>query len=46
MSGLSPEGLPLAVQFAGRYDDEATLLRVAGAFEGATEWKGKKALLF
>ena len=32
MAGLS-QGLPLSVQFAARYFDEATLFRVAGAFE-------------
>ncbi len=35
MSGLSSAGLPLSVQFAGRYFDEATLLRVARAWERA-----------
>ncbi len=38
MSGLTRGGLPLSVQFAGRYFDEATLLRVAAAFERATPW--------
>ena len=38
MSGLSPDGLPLALQLAGRYHDEATLLRVAQAYEQATPW--------
>lgn len=38
MAGLSQEGLPLSVQFVGRYFQEATLLRVAAAFERATEW--------
>ena len=33
MSGLSTGGLPLSVQFAGRYFDEATVLRVARAWE-------------
>ena len=35
MAGLSAGGLPLSVQFAGRYFDEATLLRVARAWERA-----------
>ena len=35
-SGLSAEGLPLSLQLMGRPFDEATLLRVAGAFEAAT----------
>lgn len=38
MSGLSKSGLPLSVQFVGRTHDEATLLRVASAFERATKW--------
>jgi aspartyl-tRNA(Asn)/glutamyl-tRNA(Gln) amidotransferase subunit A len=36
MSGLSKSGLPLSVQFAGRYFDEATVLRVARAWERAS----------
>ena len=35
MAGLSPEGLPLSVQFAARYGDEATLLAVAARWEQA-----------
>jgi aspartyl-tRNA(Asn)/glutamyl-tRNA(Gln) amidotransferase subunit A len=35
MAGLSREGLPLSVQFVGRYFDEATVLRVAAAWERA-----------
>ena len=38
MSGLSASGLPLSVQFVGRAFDEATLLRVAAAYERATRW--------
>jgi aspartyl-tRNA(Asn)/glutamyl-tRNA(Gln) amidotransferase subunit A len=34
-SGLSRDGLPLSVQFAGRYFDEATLFRVARSWERA-----------
>jgi aspartyl-tRNA(Asn)/glutamyl-tRNA(Gln) amidotransferase subunit A len=34
-AGLSRGGLPLAVQFVGRYFDEATLFRVARAWERA-----------
>lgn len=33
--GLSRDGLPLSVQFVGRYFDEASVLRVARAFERA-----------
>jgi len=37
MSGLSGAGLPLSVQFVGRYFEDATVLRVAAAYERATE---------
>jgi aspartyl-tRNA(Asn)/glutamyl-tRNA(Gln) amidotransferase subunit A len=38
-SGLSKRlGLPLSVQFVGRAYDEITLLRVAAAYERATQW--------
>jgi len=33
MAGLSSGGLPLSVQFVGRYFDEAMLFRVARAWE-------------
>ena len=33
MAGLSSGGLPLSVQFVGRYFDEATLFQVARAWE-------------
>jgi aspartyl-tRNA(Asn)/glutamyl-tRNA(Gln) amidotransferase subunit A len=33
MSGLSKAGLPLSVQFVGRYFDEATIYQVARAWE-------------
>ncbi len=35
MAGLSAGGLPLSVQFAGRYFDEATVFQVARAWERA-----------
>ncbi|RUZ73503.1 amidase, partial [Mesorhizobium sp. M7A.F.Ca.US.006.01.1.1] len=38
MSGLSQSGLPLSLQFVGRYFDEARLLGVAAAFERTTSW--------
>jgi aspartyl-tRNA(Asn)/glutamyl-tRNA(Gln) amidotransferase subunit A len=41
MSGLSSNGLPLSVQFVGRYFDDATVLRVAAAYERGTEWHKK-----
>jgi aspartyl-tRNA(Asn)/glutamyl-tRNA(Gln) amidotransferase subunit A len=37
-AGFSKEGLPLALQIAGRPFAEATILRVAHAYEQATEW--------
>jgi aspartyl-tRNA(Asn)/glutamyl-tRNA(Gln) amidotransferase subunit A len=41
MSGLSPLGLPLSVQFVGRYFEDATVLRVAAAYERAAGWHKK-----
>ena len=37
-AGFSREGLPLAVQLVGSHFDEATLCRLAHAFQGATDW--------
>jgi aspartyl-tRNA(Asn)/glutamyl-tRNA(Gln) amidotransferase subunit A len=42
MSGLSSDGLPLSVQFVGRYFDDATVLRVAAAYERATQWHKRR----
>jgi aspartyl-tRNA(Asn)/glutamyl-tRNA(Gln) amidotransferase subunit A len=42
MAGLSRSGLPVSVQIAGRYFDDATVLRVAAAYERATAWHKKK----
>jgi aspartyl-tRNA(Asn)/glutamyl-tRNA(Gln) amidotransferase subunit A len=39
MSGLAKSsGLPISAQLVGRAYDEATVLRVAGAYERATQW--------
>ena len=42
MAGLSSGGLPVSVQFVGRYFDDATVLRVAAAYERATPWHKKR----
>lgn len=40
--GISKAGLPLSVQFVGRANDDATVLRTAAAFERATEWHTRR----
>lgn len=42
MSGLASTGLPTSVQFVGKYFDEATVFRVAAAYERATHWAKRK----
>ncbi|HEX2942712.1 MAG TPA: amidase [Rhodopila sp.] len=42
MAGLARTGLPVSVQFVGRYFDEATVLRVAAAYERAAGWHTRK----
>jgi len=46
MSGLSADGLPLSVQFVGRYFDEATVLRTAAAWERIGGWQARRPPAF
>ncbi len=43
--GFSSEGLPMGMQVAGRHFDEQTALRVAHAYEQATQWHLQHPLL-
>ena len=43
--GFSTDGLPIGFQLMGRMFDEATLLRVADAYERATDWHTKSPSL-
>ncbi|TBR21356.1 Asp-tRNA(Asn)/Glu-tRNA(Gln) amidotransferase subunit GatA [bacterium] len=43
-AGVSPEGLPLGVQFMGRAGEDAGLLRLARALEDAKLFSGEPAL--
>lgn len=38
----SADGLPMGVQFVGRYGDEATLLALAGVLEAETQWRTRR----
>ena len=38
----SRDGLPIGMHFAGRFADEATLIRLAGQLEEARPWKDKR----
>jgi aspartyl-tRNA(Asn)/glutamyl-tRNA(Gln) amidotransferase subunit A len=40
--GFSREGLPLSIQIVGRPFDEATVLRIARAYERATDWHTRR----
>jgi aspartyl-tRNA(Asn)/glutamyl-tRNA(Gln) amidotransferase subunit A len=40
--GFSPEGLPIGLQLAGRAWDEPLLLRVADAYQQATDWHTRR----
>jgi aspartyl-tRNA(Asn)/glutamyl-tRNA(Gln) amidotransferase subunit A len=41
-NGYTASGLPLSMQVAGRPFDEATVLRVADAYEKATPWRQRR----
>ncbi len=41
----APRGLPLAIQLAARFGDEATLFRLAGQLEAARPWFDRKPAL-
>jgi aspartyl-tRNA(Asn)/glutamyl-tRNA(Gln) amidotransferase subunit A len=41
-SGFTREGLPVSIQIAGRAFEDATVLRVARAYERATEWHTRR----
>jgi Asp-tRNA(Asn)/Glu-tRNA(Gln) amidotransferase A subunit family amidase len=40
--GVSPEGLPVAVQCVARFGDEATIFRLAAQLENARPWIGRR----
>jgi len=43
--GFTQTGLPIGLQLIGRAFDEATLLRVAHAYQQVTTWHTRKPLL-
>src|SRR6516225_899238 len=43
--GFSSNGLPLSMQIVGRPFDDATVLRVAHAYEKATQWRQRRPQL-
>lgn len=40
--GWSPEGLPIGMQFVGRFADEDTLFSLAGQLEAARPWNNRR----
>jgi aspartyl-tRNA(Asn)/glutamyl-tRNA(Gln) amidotransferase subunit A len=44
-TGFDADGMPLSTQIVGRYFDEATVLRVAQAYETATSWRAYRPTL-
>ena len=43
--GFTADGLPVGLQIAGRAFDEATLFRIAHAYEAATDWHRRRPRL-
>lgn len=43
--GWSADGLPIGMQFVGRFADEATLLRLASQLEAARPWNHKRPVI-
>jgi aspartyl-tRNA(Asn)/glutamyl-tRNA(Gln) amidotransferase subunit A len=43
--GFTAGGLPIGLQLIGRRFDEATLLRIARAYEHATDWRARRPAL-
>lgn len=43
--GTASDGLPIGIQFAGRYADESTLFRLAGQLEQAAPWRDRRPLV-
>jgi aspartyl-tRNA(Asn)/glutamyl-tRNA(Gln) amidotransferase subunit A len=43
--GFTTAGLPIGMQLAGRYFDEATLFRIAHAYERSTPWHERRPAL-
>jgi aspartyl-tRNA(Asn)/glutamyl-tRNA(Gln) amidotransferase subunit A len=44
-NGFTPDGSPIGIQFVGRAFDEETILRVAYAYERATDWHERRPRL-
>ena len=44
-AGFTPDRLPLSLQLIGRPFEEATVLRVAHAYEAATPWRSRRPAL-
>lgn len=44
--GIDPHGLPIGMQLAGRYGDDATLLNLAAELEAAQPWAQRRPGIF